>query len=59
MMSVGRICTRSLDLADTEEAVQAVARRMLGRKVVTLVDVSVLTDPMGRPLTTERTSRPR
>ncbi len=45
-MSVGRICTRYVDLADPEETVQAAARRMLERKVGTLV----ILDPAKRPV---------
>ena len=45
-MSVGRICTRYVDLADPEETVQAAARRMLERKVGTVV----ILDPAKRPV---------
>ena len=45
-MSVGRICTRYVDLADPKEPVQAAARRMLERKVGTLV----ILDPAKRPV---------
>ena len=46
-MSVGRICTRYVDLADPEETVQAAARRMLERKVGTLVILSKAKEPVG------------
>ena len=46
-MSVGRICTRYVDLADAEEAVQAAARRMSERKVGTLVILNEATQPIG------------
>lgn len=45
-MSVGRICTRYVDLADADESVQAAALRMAERKVGTLV----ILDPARRPL---------
>jgi CBS domain-containing protein len=46
-MSVGRICTRYVDLADPEETVQAAARRMLERKVGTLVILDQVKRPVG------------
>ncbi len=46
-MSVGRICTRYVDLADAEETVQAAARRMLERKVGTLVILNHVRKPAG------------
>ena len=46
-MSVGRICTRYVDLADPEETVQAAARRMLERKVGTLVILDQAKRPVG------------
>ena len=46
-MSVGRICTRYVDLADAEETVQAAARRMLERNVGTLVILNHAKEPVG------------
>ena len=46
-MSVGRICTRYVDLADAEETVQAAARRMLERNVGTLVILNHAKEPAG------------
>jgi CBS domain-containing protein len=46
-MSIGRICTRYVDLADAEETVQAAARRMLERKVGTLVILNDRKEPVG------------
>ncbi|MBX6313776.1 MAG: CBS domain-containing protein, partial [Isosphaeraceae bacterium] len=46
-MSVGRICTRYVDLADAKETVQAAARRMLERKVGTLVILDAAKVPVG------------
>ncbi len=46
-MSVGRICTRYVDLADAEETVQAAARRMAERKVGTLVILNRADEPIG------------
>ena len=46
-MSVGPICTRYVDLADPEETVQAAARRMLERKVGTLVILDQAKRPVG------------
>jgi len=46
-MSVGRICTRYVDLADSEETVQAAAQRMLERKVGTLVILNPAKRPVG------------
>lgn len=45
-MSVGRICTRTVDTADAEETAQAAASRMVERKVGTLV----ILDPAKRPI---------
>lgn len=45
-MSVARICTRSVDLADPGESVQVAANRMHTRNVGTLV----VTDEQNRPL---------
>jgi CBS domain-containing protein len=46
-MSVGRICVREVDVANPEEPVQAVAQRMLARKVGTLVVVNKRREPVG------------
>jgi CBS domain-containing protein len=46
-MSVGRICTRSVDLADADEAVQFAASRMNTRNVGTLVVVDGDKVPIG------------
>jgi CBS domain-containing protein len=46
-MSVGRICTRYVDLADPDETVQSAARRMLERKVGTLVILDHAKQPVG------------
>jgi CBS domain-containing protein len=46
-MSVGRICTRYVDLADTDETVQSAASRMLERKVGTLVILDQSNRPVG------------
>ena len=46
-MSVGRICTRTVDLADTEETIQAAAQRMEERKVGTLVILNPAKEPIG------------
>jgi CBS domain-containing protein len=46
-MSVGRICIRQVDTAQPEESVQAAARRMLDRKVGTLVVVDEGNRPVG------------
>ena len=46
-MSVGRICTRYVDLADPEETVPAAARRMLEREVGTLVILDRAKRPVG------------
>ncbi len=45
-MSVGRICSREVDLADESETVQAAGGRMAARNVGTLVVV----DAAGRPV---------
>ena len=46
-MSVGRICTRYVDLADAEETTQAAAQRMRDRKVGTLVILDRARRPVG------------
>ncbi len=46
-MSVGRICTRYVDLADADETSQAAARRMAERKVGTLVILNRANEPVG------------
>ena len=46
-MSVGRICTRYVDLADADESVQAAALRMAERKVGTLVVLDSARRPIG------------
>ena len=46
-MSVGRICTRYVDLADADETVQAAARRMYERQVGTLVILNPAKEPIG------------
>ena len=46
-MSVGRICTRYVDLADADETVQAAARRMYERRVGTLVILNPAKEPIG------------
>lgn len=46
-MSVGRICTRTVDLADAEETIQAAAERMHERKVGTLVILDGANKPIG------------
>ena len=46
-MSVGRICTRSVDLADPDEAVQAAASRMNTRNVGTLLVIDEQKCPIG------------
>ncbi|MGA8350650.1 MAG: CBS domain-containing protein, partial [Isosphaeraceae bacterium] len=46
-MSVGRICTRYVDLADTEETIQAAAQRMEEQKVGTLVILNPAKEPIG------------
>ena len=45
-MSVGRICTREVDLADLDESVQVTAERMRTRNVGTLM----VTDEEKRPI---------
>ena len=45
-MSVGRICTRIVELAEPEESVRSAARRMVGRRVGTLI----VTDTSRRPI---------
>lgn len=46
-MSVGRICTRQVDLAETDESVQVAARRMNSRNVGTLMVVDKESRPVG------------
>jgi len=46
-MSVGRICVRSVDIAEMDEAAIACARRMHARKVGTLVVVDKEQHPLG------------
>jgi CBS domain-containing protein len=46
-MSVGRICTRYVDLADAEETIQAAAQRLHERKVGTLVILDRANKPIG------------
>lgn len=46
-LSVGRICTRYVDLADAEGTAQAAAQRMLERKVGTLVILNPANKPVG------------
>ncbi|MBI3465258.1 MAG: CBS domain-containing protein [Planctomycetes bacterium] len=46
-MSVGRICIRQVDTAQPSESVQAAGRRMLDRKVGTLVVVDEDNRPVG------------
>jgi CBS domain-containing protein len=46
-MSVGRICTRDVDVASADESVLAAAKRMRDRNVGTLVVVNDLSRPMG------------
>jgi CBS domain-containing protein len=46
-MSVGLICTRSVDLADAEETIQAAAQRMDERNVGTLVILNPAKEPSG------------
>jgi CBS domain-containing protein len=46
-MSVGRICTRYVDLADAEETAQAAAQRMRDRQVGTLVILDRAKKPVG------------
>lgn len=45
-MTVGRICVREVDLADSNETVKAAAQRMAARNVGTLV----VLDPRRKPL---------
>ncbi|WP_169977793.1 CBS domain-containing protein [Tautonia rosea] len=51
-MSVGRICTRVVELADPDESVRSVATRMVGRGVGTLVVTNAARHPIG--LVTDR-----
>ena len=46
-MSVGSICTRSIDLADAEESIQAAAHRLRERRVGTLVILDRANKPIG------------
>lgn len=46
-MSVGSICTRSVDLADAEETIHAAAHRLRKRKVGTLVILDRANRPVG------------
>lgn len=46
-MSIGPICVRDVDVAQPEETVAAAARRMLDRKVGTLVVVNADHEPVG------------
>src|SRR5579872_3008239 len=47
IMSVGRICVREVDIAESDESVQAAAQRMHARKVGTLVVVDPARAPIG------------
>lgn len=47
MMTVGRICTREVDLVDSDESVQAAAQRMHARNVGTLLVVDQDQKPIG------------
>jgi CBS domain-containing protein len=46
-MSVGRICSHHVDLADGEETVQAAARRMTERRITTLIVLNRANEPVG------------
>lgn len=46
-MSVGRICVRQVDIVKPRESAQDAARRMLDRKVGTLVVVNEAHEPVG------------
>ncbi|MFI5459640.1 MAG: CBS domain-containing protein [Isosphaerales bacterium] len=46
-MSVGRICTRYVDLADADETAQVAARRMSERRVGALVILDLADRPVG------------
>lgn len=46
-MSVGRICVRQVDIAKPHETAQDAAKRMLDRKVGTLVVVNEEREPVG------------
>lgn len=46
-MSIGRICTREVDVAELHETVQFAARRMHDRKVGALVVVNKSHEPVG------------
>ncbi len=46
-MTVGRVCVREVDLAETQESVQVAAARMNDRNVGTLVVVSPEGEPIG------------
>jgi CBS domain-containing protein len=47
MLNVGKICSRDLDLADPDENVGQAARRMLARRVGTLVVLDADRRPIG------------
>src|SRR5579871_4018877 len=46
-MSVGRICTRQVDIADANETAQAAAQRMHARKVGCLIVLNEARQPVG------------
>lgn len=46
-MSVGKVCTREVDLAEADESVQAAAQRMNARNVGTLVVLDSDKRPLG------------
>jgi signal-transduction protein with cAMP-binding, CBS, and nucleotidyltransferase domain len=46
-MSIGRICTRHVDLADADETAAAAAQRMHDRKVGTLIILDRANRPVG------------
>ena len=46
-MTIGRICTREVDLADPDESVQVAANRMNARNVGTLVVIDEDKRPLG------------
>lgn len=46
-MSVGRICTRTVDVADLDETAQVAASRMNARNVGTLVVIDAHKSPVG------------
>jgi CBS domain-containing protein len=47
MLNIGRICSRDVDLADADETVHEAARRMVARRVGTLVVVDGKRKPSG------------